>query len=685
MKKKVSKDKKKSIRTVKKVSKKKKSKKIFAIVGISIVIIAVALSIYFLFIRKDSKFLEVPVQEVASKLEDGSNYVLGAATDISFDVNADDGFTSNVVDENGDNIEITITEKDGITKIKAPINGYVEGATYTLTIKNGTFVKEELSKSNVTVFSVKREAKQIAEFKEDVKQINSKNNQVEINDDTYTLKTSDNYNVGDIIIIDNESAYKVESIDNGKYVLTTPQLEEIYSELDYYGSAYLNFENPIYEQEIEEYVAYAAKKSLSSYFVDTVYADNDVKVNAYWDSRINGYVVNIKIEVQANGKVFKKDFLKNHKFTFEYQLILKARAYYDLKLFNNDISITLEVESNPKVGFKNDFMNSFENNLFDNIESGDIESIIKNDYDDIKDDKGSFEKNIVSFHVPTPVAGLYVDIDFKLVLSASLKVNASVGVKNKNTVTIGYKTGRGIYGRTSTSNTITAEAFGELSVRAGGEVDVNLSLLDIVKVGGGVQIGMYGKAGISVKGELSNKGVSSNIDLNTSAGVYLSVLLNADIIGFKKSLTLYDREWELYSHTLPIYKYEPEVVYHTVTLTLWSDCYDACSGELFCKTRKFSVRDGGTLKEVLGFNASFVTRNTYNEREKTRADYDQCVIACWNAYDNDEEIFECTSECKVKYPDIRVFKDIPADYTTNSKIYGNLDLLYPVRCNDPLY
>ena len=239
MKKKVSKDKKKSIRTVKKVSKKKKSKKIFAIVGISIVIIAVALSIYFLFIRKDSKFLEVPVQEVASKLEDGSNYVLGAATDISFDVNADDGFTSNVVDENGDNIEITITEKDGITKIKAPINGYVEGATYTLTIKNGTFVKEELSKSNVTVFSVKREAKQIAEFKEDVKQINSKNNQVEINDDTYTLKTSDNYNVGDIIIIDNESAYKVESIDNGKYVLTTPQLEEIYSELDYYGSAYL--------------------------------------------------------------------------------------------------------------------------------------------------------------------------------------------------------------------------------------------------------------------------------------------------------------------------------------------------------------------------------------------------------------------------------------------------------------
>lgn len=670
-----------------------KKNKLIILISAIVLVAVIGITIFFV-LRNGDEYKLADVEPTISTLEDGTYYIFGSPNNQSFEVETKDDFTYKIVDEENNEVKVSTTKKDNKIVINAPEKLYEDGKTYTLTITNGTFTEKELKEATAVSFSIVRKSKQSSELNKDVKSVSSETNEVNEIDDKITLTSEETYKTGDIIFIDNKKAYKVEKEEDGTYQLSIPTIEEVYKEFDYYGSAYLNLSEFEENEEVEEYLVAYAEENIIDKIIPKVNAASKVEVNYKWDKKVNGLVATIHAETDPGDKIFNKSFLKHHKLSFDYEVVIKIKANYDIFFDKYDINFTLEVSNTPSFTIKT------ESETLDKIKDGlkaytageNALKLLQSDYKAVEKDTKNLKQTVGTVVAPTPVPGLDVIVDIGLIMEADLKANMNATLTNTNTITIGLSNKKGLYGNLKYKNTINASAFGEASMRLGSQVDLGASLLGIVELSGGVKGGIYGKATLDMKSEVSDDKISANLLATTKAGLFSKIVVEAEVLGMEQTVTIYDGELELYNYELPlssesentkpVIKEEtttkpetnnssnnnnnsnnndnnstptPEEKYYTVSVYSYG-CGEPYSVEFI---ESVKVKEGTSLSSYKSSSGEyFNTGNGYaawttysvamqyiSQGKKNEETYHTCVSACsgaddWNA---------CWEACKVPY------------------------------------
>ena len=530
-------------------------KKIIIISSIVVGLIIISLTSFLItkHLNKDN-FEYVEVEPTISMLEDGSYYIFGAPTNQSFEIETEDDFTYEVKDEENKNVEITEDAKDN----KVILNGtYEAGKTYTLTIKNGTFTKEELKDAKSIVFAIERKSNQTAVLKDNVKEVDEKDNKIEEKDNKITLTSKENYKTGDIVVIGegiNQSAYKIESKDKNTYEVSTPKLDEVYDELDYYGSTVLNLEDFEANEEVNEYLIAYAEQNVMDYVVPKVNAASSTTIKAEWDKKNQALVAKVHVETNPNDTLFNKSFLKYHRLSFDYEVKLTYKLNYDISLTNIDINLVVEIKNTPSMKLEH------AEETLDNIKKGldaytkdvNVLKTLKGDYENISTDKKTLEQGVGKIIIPTAVTGLNMESDISLIMNFDVKANMDATLTNTNTAVIGYSSKKGLYGSLTYKNNVEANIFGSASMRLGSKIDMGLNLMGVAKVNGSLSGGIYGKGDISINSNITSTEVTATLNANAEAGLFSTIKASASVFNYKKEVTLFDKELKLYDYTLPL-------------------------------------------------------------------------------------------------------------------------------------
>ena len=525
-------------------------KKIFIILGIVSFVFVISI-ISFLILKKDTKEMFIETKPVVSTLADGTSYIFGADVDQSFKVKADDGFTYKIVDADNNEIKTTVTEKDNYLIINAPAEKYKQGKVYTLTITNGKFEDKDLKEANCVSFSIKREAKQVSKFNSNVKIVSAKENIVSENEDKITLKSDEKYKNGTIILVSDDysqKAYKIEKYENGIYILSKPEITEVYDELDYYGSYSLDLSNFEGNKEIEDYLVSKAKSSLVDSLIIPVDAAGKTNIETKWDEKKEELIIKIDLENGAGEKLFNKPFLKYHSLNFEFEYRLKAVANVDVNVFEGiyDLNVSFTIKEVPKVGvtYNNGKVKELQEAFDKYASSENVYDAFKIDYDKLKKDDKKLNQKLGTIPIETPIAGLNFEVGVALIMEFDLKADFSAKLTSTQNIVVGVNTS-GIYGSFKTSSDVEASILGEAKMRLGLEGLAGFDLVGIAKLNATLEGGIYGKASIELKNNAESLKSNFNVVVVGEAGTFVTVKANAELLDFKFSHVITEKEVKL--------------------------------------------------------------------------------------------------------------------------------------------
>lgn len=512
--------------------------------------------------------------EYLSKGENGEYYLTKANADIKFKVTTEDEeLRYKVIDEDKKEIETIATKKDNYYEI-ASVQNYEAGKTYIITLENGKFTDEKLVDVKKLTYTIVRPNANTQVLNHDVKKVdNNTIIDIEENADNYILISKKEYQKGDIIYYKNDTdikAFKVDSIakdnDNYKIVTTTPQLEDIYKELDIYGEFTLNITDFIPNKELEEYVKVAVVESnilddLFDSLGTTVYASSEeliqVKLQPREDSSVKA-VITITLVGNDNPFINLKD-MKNHQIKFEMEMVLKLKSFNEINFFKTDVGANIDLEIiktlsiKPKEEYWADFNKQEEKNNMDNLEQA------KDILNGLKEDIAKEEQNLGNIYVPTPIAG--ITINFGIDLVEEFKIAFELNSSETATIhtTFGYKDGVkevnqvGFYWDLYTNVTSNDfKAIGKAQVKLGIRATVQIDFIEIIKVGGSTGAGIY------VDGQINYVEIKDNattMDGKFEYGFYVNGKVSGKILNVTfAEKTIYDRKWKLVEYYRDILK-----------------------------------------------------------------------------------------------------------------------------------
>lgn len=497
------------------------------------------------------------------KSENGEYFLTKVNPDIKFKVTTDNVEPRyKLIDEDENEVKTNTTRIDNYYEIAGDKN-YEAGKTYKLALENATFVEEKLKDVKVLNFTIVRPNANVQVLNDNVKKVNNQIiTDVKENGDNFILTSKNKYENGDILYYENEKdikAFKVDKVskENNNYIINTktPELKEVYKELDVYGE----FEAPITDfvssEELKEYIKTALKdSSILNCLGTTVYAaeDEDELIEIDVKPQKDGSVkVIITLNLQGEGNSFiNLEEMKNHEIVFEMELTLRLKSYSEINFFKTDIGANIDVEITRALSIrpKEDYWEEFkEEENKNDIESVEIaKEILKN----LKEGKMEEEQDILLIKIPTPVAGLTLDLRFKLF--EELRMAFELDAKETTTVktTFGYKTGVtkankvGFYWN-STVNTTERnfEALGKADIKIGMRPHIVVNFVEIIKVGATVSIGGYAEGEVSYI--LKTDG-EDKVEGNFEYGVFVDGSIYGKLANVKLTeITIFDKKWPM--------------------------------------------------------------------------------------------------------------------------------------------
>lgn len=512
--------------------------------------------------------------EYLSKGENGEYYLTKANADIKFKVTTEDEeLRYRVIDEEKKEIETIATKNDNYYEI-ASVQNYEAGKTYIITLENGKFIDEKLADVKKLTYTIVRPNANTQVLNHDVKKVDNKTIiDIEENADNYILISKKEYQKGDIIYYKNDTdikAFKVDSIakdnDNYKIVTTTPQLEEIYKELDIYGEFTLNITDFIPNKALEEYVKVAVVESnilddLFDSLGTTVYASSEeliqVELQPQEDGSIKA-VITITLAGNDNPFINLKD-MKNHQIKFEMEMTLRLKSFNEINFFKTDVGANIDLEITktlsikPKEEYWADFNKQEEKNNMDNLEKA------KDILNGLKEDIAKEEQNLGNIYVPTPIAG--ITINFGIDLVEEFKIAFELNSSETATIhtTFGYKDGVkeinqvGFYWDSYTNVTSNEfKAIGKAHVKLGIRATVQIDFIEIIKVGGSTGVGIYADGQINY---VEIKDNATTMDGKYEYGLYIDGKVSGKILNITfAEKTIYDKKWKLVEYYRDILK-----------------------------------------------------------------------------------------------------------------------------------
>lgn len=709
--KKKSKKKKFKIEKQKEKKKSKVNKKLLTIVAILVIGLVVGGIFLVSSLREIKKTKLAESEPIISTLDDGTYYMVGASLDESFEVEVEDEFSYEVLDQDEKKVKVIEEKNEGKVILKPTEDGWDEGATYTLKIINGKFTDSELSDANVVTFSTVRVASQSHKYTKNVDVVSS--DKVKITDNI--VKTSKKLKVGEIIVVeDNEgepsAAYRIVKVnDNGTYETEVPTLEEVFSKFDYYNMEYLDLSEIEVNEELAAYLGSVAKKSI----IDSLMLDADaaakVKVSyPKYNKKSKEVVFGVTLETDPGDKVFNKSFLKHHKLSTGYEVGIKVKAYENFySAVRWDVGVEFEIRQSINTGIKteSETLDKIKNNFSEfaadktgvNWLSDELYKIEKDDY--------GLDKKFGEVSVESGIPGIQIVLTTNLLLDFDVKGNISSNLTNTTKASFGYSTEKEFYATASTKNKMTAEAMAEGKVRIGITAKAGVEVLNMVNLLGTGSVGLYGKGNISAKSEMTTDKMTNTVDAKLEAGTFAEIGAEANLFGKKLTFKGWSKEWPKVTKTIPfknetVVKIEqaskeetkkdetttpapsaPAEVYYNVAL------YDlvVCSNAGFRNIANIKVKAGDTLYNALvaGVKENYIAEwneysydNTYGViwcdkvngqticegRDDGLHYYDSSVPSQVAAYNNlyaqrnqcnaacGEEDWDCMTNCDNLYP-----------------------------------
>ncbi len=457
-------------------------KKLFITLGIIIFLSILCLVVYLIVNNRPTTKENLVYSEfdpLITKLDDETYYIFGAKSDITFEVSPKENFSYQILDDNTEILTDKET-KDNKVIIKFPSNSYTSGKTYTLKITNGSFTNDSFKNGKKIIFSIARPSSNSYTLKDDVKIIDDP--KIENN----KLTTSNTYKQNDLIAIRNNgkmiAGYKIAKVNNdGTYDLTTPQIDEIFSHIDYYGMEGLNLSAFATNEELQTYLINSINKSILASLVDTTYAKENIEIKEpVWDKKSQSLSFSIIIDSKENTKLLGDNILKNHKTKTELYVSVKANLYKDISLTNYNYALSLEYTINNKANFTstNKQIVELNDNLKNNKKDYDATWLLS-DYSKITNDKIKIEKSLGNILILTEVPGLNISFNPNFTMNTDIKGIFDGNVSGKITTTSGIDSHSGLYGNFSFNGQGDGTTIGDGNISFGFTSKTTLNFFDI--------------------------------------------------------------------------------------------------------------------------------------------------------------------------------------------------------------
>ena len=462
-------------------SKFNKKRVILVIIVVLLLLLIGTIGTYYLINNKKGPIEHLVYDEfdtIGGKINDNTYYIFGAKKDIAFEIIKQNDFSYEMVNKNGDKINSQLVDD----MIKAPDEMYEEGMTYYLKIKNGNFKDNKYKDVNEIIFNVARSAKQMLIVKENDLKVNLKD--IRINDNS--IKINGDYKENDIIVVYNDDkligAYKIgKEITTNEYEYSIPKINEVFSDIDYYGKERINLANYVNDKNFNLFL---------NSLVHTVYAKEDVTINKPVWNKKDG-TLEVGITIYTNNR---KDFLANHDAKIELTLVLSIDLYKDITLDNYDYA--LEVNYNIKINNSFNHINDNFSNLYDaiknknNVEGYDTKWL-EDGYSKLEFDKKQLEKSFGKITVDTKIEGLYLDIDNGILIDISNKGFINNTLSGNNTLLIGISESNGVYSNYSFDNKGEVNLVGDSDNKIASIIEAKLSFINIFDMDIRMTSGMY--------------------------------------------------------------------------------------------------------------------------------------------------------------------------------------------------
>lgn len=486
--------------------------------------------------------------------DDGTYYIPKANKDVEFPIKENNKDSYKLTDEDGKKVSSEIIKKKDNYYIKSK-NSYEDGKTYNLELTDNTFNEKTLRETNKIQFKIEEKEKQEYELSDNTIYINQKN--IDVIDDNTIKINKGNVKKNQIILVkDNDkvvNAYKITELNNDTASVETPEIAEIYDELDVYIEDKIDFSKLEINKNLGDQIAESVKKStLIQYLVRDVYAldvinDKNLKISYENDNGV--FKANVTVKFKADGKdKIGIEALKQHDLTLNFSFELSADYIAKIdkdNAFNFDMAVSKKSAVNIKLTSSNPYLSGIQG-ISDEEYSKSIEEIVKKLQKEVPDvSKNSI--NIGAVEVPTnvPLLNVYMDVYFQCQLE--IQTNLNVSTTEETIEHIGFVIGKD---ETKAYKNLSKDEgkfgitiLGKEEIRVGVGLDVGVSFINknIAHAGIGLEIGAYQEAfaTATLDFESTNNHLNTNLIAKLEMGVYLTAKIDAglDVKLFKKNFS----------------------------------------------------------------------------------------------------------------------------------------------------
>ena len=467
-------------------------------------------------------------------------------------------------------------------------DGYTAGERYTLTLgPDVAFTDENIKKARALVFCIEKEAVEEYEFTGAVTQTGATIHK--LSENTISLegvavepgnilfgKTAGNENGYDVYKID-------ELLDGNTASVSTPAIDEIYSDLNIYGEYEFDVEELVTNPDLEiEIIENVRRSSFYSGLITAAYAsdaheDGAFDVSITPDTRSNTLEIKIKITLKPgeNG-LFGNGKLRDHELSVTLKCTLGLKVSANIQGVTNwDVSGTVttgfswQVEL-TRTGIMEEKWESGLDGLFtDKNEYGSYDDYyLRKEYqqnikkitdtlNQIAADATGGEMKLFDWKLPIPsVPGLYFSAEVKLFAKFEMAASVAVGQESTTVYTVGVcftNNKFDTYSNTYRSKEdVSLSLRGRASAKAGVKLVINATLISekVANINVDPQVGLYADVYVTVPILGAEKATADRFIYSYfEPGVYFSASVNAHLNILVKQ---FDFSYELVEKKFPI-------------------------------------------------------------------------------------------------------------------------------------
>lgn len=490
--------------------------------------------------------------EYFSTLDSGEVIINHVKEDVEFYVSSDAIYE--VYDSNGQLVNTKLDKNKIVNSAD-----YKKGEEYTIILKNGSFLSEQLKETKKVKFKIERDEVKKHKYTSNVVEVKEEN--MKLSDDKSTFTSNNTYKIGDVIVIKENNiakeAYVVENATGDTYNVRLAEMNEIYSELDLYYEEYADLSNYEVSNQIKDYLVSNIENSYwYNNLVETVYAEPKIKINLEKIKKGKGLKAEITISIKAGDDSFliDSDF---HDIDIVITETLIVNQLVDVSLTDWNVSLNITTTQDFELKFKNEYI------LFESVRTKKANREI---LDKIKDsfkkaeyeDEDLKETDISTISIPTPIAGLAVKIELELLNEITFSTEFAFGATQTTNVVVGFDYGVGEkfkfvgdYNKELTG--VDVSFVGKLEYKLGLELSVGLSLINVVSAKANVATGLYTEAELSLEATPTTYTVSAG----TEGGIFLEFGISASVGKLEKKRNFVDKKWKLFDKDWS-YKYQDD-------------------------------------------------------------------------------------------------------------------------------